>query len=200
MLETFGAGKPPASHSKMTDSPSAAVWLSGSCNDKGWHCLHIAYCILHIAAYIAYIAYCIFHIAHCILLHIKYLMVRPWWSMERHGRRGWLNKTLQFPLRSRPRTCSPPRPRSPRALSQVSFRSYRTLSCLAVTPRLFLSIGSLAEASLRRCTTAEIQFLCERRAKVNLAFEQFDSVTNTYRLSEMSAAMGGPDFLPPSRM
>ena len=154
--------------------------------------LHIAHCILHIF-HIAYIAY-------CILLHIEYLMVRPWWSMERRGRQGWLNKTLQFPLRSRPRTCSPPRPRSPRALSQVSFRSYRTLSSLAVTPRLFLSIGSLAEASLRRCTTAEIQVLCERRAKVNLAFEQFDSVTNTYRLSEMSAAMGGPDFLPPSRM
>ena len=139
-------------------------------------------------------------VAYCILLHIEYLMVRPWWSMERRGRQGWLNKTLQFPLRSRPRTCSPPRPRSPRALSQVSFHSYRTLSSLAVTPRLFLSIESRAEASHRRCTKAEIQVLCERQAKVNLAFEQFDSVTNTYRLSEMSAAMGGPDFLPPSRM
>ena len=29
---TFGAGNPPASHSKITDSPSAAVWLSGSWN------------------------------------------------------------------------------------------------------------------------------------------------------------------------
>jgi len=32
--ETFGAGKPPASHSNMTVSPSAAVWLSGSLKNK----------------------------------------------------------------------------------------------------------------------------------------------------------------------
>ena len=31
---TLGAGNPPASHSKITDSPSAAVWLSGSWNSR----------------------------------------------------------------------------------------------------------------------------------------------------------------------
>ena len=77
--------------------------------------------------------------------------------MERHGRPGWWNKTLQSRLHLTPHTCSPLRPHSPRALSQVSFRNCHTLSDPAVTPRLFSSNVSLVEGSRQRCTKAEMQ-------------------------------------------
>ena len=155
-VETFGAGKPPASHSKITSSPSAAVWLSGSFENN----------IISVTWR---------GIRQRLFLMDFFLLMIPWWSRARHGQPSWSNKTSQFRLRSMPRTCNPPRPHSPRALSQASFRNYHTLSDPAVTLRLFSSIVSLAGESLRRCTKAEtFQYLCQWLwSKVNLALVWF---------------------------